>query len=54
MLGEPRGAGSDAQAVGDLARAVLQAMLSFTGDGDDETEARALFDFLRADALAHS
>ncbi|MFE7560815.1 hypothetical protein [Kitasatospora sp. NPDC057500] len=54
LHGWARSTGSGAQAVGYLARAVLQALLSFTDNGDDETEVRALFDFLRADALAHS
>lgn len=47
-------AGEDIQATGDLARRVLQAMLSFTTDGDDPQEVRALFAHLRADAVAHS
>ncbi|MFF2751336.1 hypothetical protein ACFVVA_38095 [Kitasatospora sp. NPDC058048] len=54
LQGWARSTGSGAHAVGDLARAVLRALLSFTTDGDDETEVHALLDFLRADALAHS
>ncbi|MFJ2781581.1 hypothetical protein [Kitasatospora sp. NPDC087315] len=54
LRGWARTAGSDAQAAGDLARAVLQTILSFTTDGDDRTEVQALLDHLRANALAHS
>jgi hypothetical protein len=52
--GWARSAGEDVQATGDLARRVLQALLSFTTDGDDAQEVQALFAHLRADALAHS
>ncbi|MFF3505359.1 hypothetical protein [Streptomyces sp. NPDC003247] len=54
MSGWALSAGDDVQATGDLARHVLQALLSFTTDGDDPQEVRALFAHLRADALAHS
>ncbi|MFD4604358.1 hypothetical protein ACFWPQ_40875 [Streptomyces sp. NPDC058464] len=47
-------ASGDVQATGDLARHVLQAILSFTSDGDNPQEVQALFAHLRADALAHS
>ncbi|MFC9219740.1 hypothetical protein ACFT8W_02800 [Streptomyces hygroscopicus] len=54
MSGWAVSAGDDVQATRDLARSVLQALLSFTTDGDDPQEVRALFAHLRADALAHS
>ncbi|MFE9687853.1 hypothetical protein [Streptomyces sp. NPDC006285] len=54
MSGWARAAGEDVQATGDLARHVLQAILSFTTDGDDPQQVRALFAHLRADALDHS
>ncbi|GAA2906376.1 hypothetical protein GCM10010524_42660 [Streptomyces mexicanus] len=54
MDGWARSAGDDVQATGDLARRVLQALLSFTTDSDDPQEVQALFAHLRADALAHS
>ncbi|MFI9588173.1 hypothetical protein ACIHCQ_41785 [Streptomyces sp. NPDC052236] len=54
MSGWALTAGEDVQATGDLARRILQALLSFTTDGDDPQEVRALFDHLRADALDHS
>ncbi|WP_404200416.1 hypothetical protein [Streptomyces tauricus] len=54
MDGWARSAGDDVRATGDLARRVLQAILSFTTDGDDPEQVRALFAHLRADAVAHS
>ncbi|WP_404200131.1 hypothetical protein [Streptomyces tauricus] len=54
MEGWARSAGDDVRATGDLARRVLQAILSFTTDGDDPEQVRALFAHLRADAVAHS
>ncbi|MGW0572993.1 hypothetical protein [Streptomyces tauricus] len=54
MDGWARSAGDDVRATGDLARHVLQAILSFTTDGDDPEQMRALFAHLRADAVAHS
>jgi hypothetical protein len=54
MSGWARAAGEDVQATGDLARRVLQAILSFTKDGEDPQEVRALFAHLRTDAVAHS
>ncbi|MFE4915840.1 hypothetical protein ACFRCX_30510 [Streptomyces sp. NPDC056652] len=54
MSGWALSAGGDVQATGDLARSILQAILSFTTDGDDPQEVRALIAHLRADALAHS
>ncbi|MDQ1035371.1 hypothetical protein QFZ75_001787 [Streptomyces sp. V3I8] len=52
--GWARSAGDDVRATGDLARHILQAILSFTTDSDDPQQVRALFAHLRADALAHS
>lgn len=54
MDGWARSAGDDVQATGDLARCVLQAILSFTTDGDDPGQVQALFAHLRADAIDHS
>ncbi|MBQ0855661.1 MULTISPECIES: hypothetical protein [Streptomyces] len=54
MEGWARSAGDDVRATGDLARRVLQAILSFTTDGDDPERVRDLFAHLRADAVAHS
>ncbi|MFI1416084.1 hypothetical protein ACH4Y0_40170 [Streptomyces sp. NPDC020707] len=54
MDGWARSAGDDVRATGALARHVLQAILSFTTDGDDPEQVRALFAHLRADAVAHS
>ncbi|MEU5836410.1 hypothetical protein ABZ820_22450 [Streptomyces diacarni] len=54
MSGWALSAGEDVQATGDLARRILQAILSFTTDGDDPEEVRVLFAKLRADAVAHS
>ncbi|GHE12061.1 hypothetical protein [Streptomyces alanosinicus] len=54
MSGWALSAGKDVQATGDLARRVLQAILSFTTDGDDPQEVRALLAHLRADALDRS
>ncbi|MBQ0850226.1 hypothetical protein J8N05_18695 [Streptomyces sp. BH-SS-21] len=47
-------AGDDVQTTGDRARHVLQAILSFTTDGDDPEQVRALLTHLRTDAPAHS
>lgn len=54
MSGWAGAAGEDVKATGDLARRVLQAVLSFTTDGDDPQAVRTLFAHLRADAVAHS
>ncbi|MCW8102659.1 hypothetical protein [Streptomyces tauricus] len=54
MSGWARSAGDDVQATGDLARHVLQAILSFTTDGDDPQAVQVLFAHLRSDALNHS
>ncbi|MFF9647315.1 hypothetical protein [Kitasatospora aureofaciens] len=54
LRGWARNADSSVRAIGGLARAVLQALLSFTTDGDERTELQALLDYLRADALANS
>lgn len=53
MSGWAVSAGEDVRAIGDLARHVLRALLSFTGR-DDPEGVRALLAHLRADALAHS
>ncbi|MCX4580366.1 hypothetical protein OHB41_45885 [Streptomyces sp. NBC_01571] len=53
MSGWALAAGADVQATGNLARRILQAILSFTTVGDDPQEVRALFAYLREDAVAH-
>ncbi|MFF7459597.1 hypothetical protein [Kitasatospora sp. NPDC008115] len=42
LHGWARSAGTDVHAVGDLARAVVQAVLSFTDDGDDARDVKGL------------
>ncbi|MFK8906853.1 hypothetical protein [Streptomyces sp. YS-3] len=46
--------GDDARATGALARSVLQTLLSFTTNGNNPQEVRALFAHLRANAMARS
>ena len=53
MSGWALAAGEDVQATGDLARSVWQALLSFTTVGENPQDVRALFAYLRADAVAH-
>ncbi|WP_404199217.1 hypothetical protein [Streptomyces tauricus] len=47
MSGWARSAGDDVGMTGDLTRSVLQAILSYTTDGDDPELVRALFAHLR-------